>query len=76
MVVSLLNIELLFTKPVVQDLGACSDTGKRSIRREEGRDFCTQQERHFGTMSASATSVAAGSGDQGGVRQIHGEQIY
>lgn len=57
----MLNIELSFTKPVVQDLGAHSDTGKRSIKREKGRDFHTQQERHNGTISASATSVAAGS---------------
>lgn len=40
-----MNIELSFTKPVVRDLGAHSDTGKRSIKREKGKDFCTQQER-------------------------------
>lgn len=62
----MLNIELSFTKPVVQDLEAHSDTGKRSAKREKGRDFHTQQERHTGTMSASATSVAARSTGQRG----------
>lgn len=75
-VVDLLNFELSFTKPVVQDLGACSDTGKRSMKREKGRDFHTQQERRIGTVSASATSVTAGSADQRGVKQIHGQQIH
>lgn len=44
------GFELLLTKPVLQDL-------------EKGRDLGTHQGRHFGTMSASATSVAAGSAD-------------
>jgi len=75
-VVGLLNIELSFTKPVVQDLGARGDTGKRSVKREKGRDFCTQQERHVGTVSASATCVAAASADQRAVRQVHRQQIH